>query len=171
DDRLGTAKGAIASALSRARALMTDADGNPETTLASLHEVKLALDDMIESATRDSSMGRTARRELIGVRDDLLSIIDEAAPIYAEARAAFAGPSASIEAIERGRSFIREDAEVTAAELANLSDADRYFFLSGAMRAIRDRIGGRSDGRNAVDAIFGNQSMRDKLRALFESDD
>lgn len=95
DRQAKIAKGGIAKALTSARSLLTqevEGEGGkplrvPESRLEALHQAKLAIDDMLDTA-RESGMGRTAKRELQTVKTKLLDAMGEdyrhAASVYAD---------------------------------------------------------------------------------------
>lgn len=169
DEQLQDAAGGIETALQKARGFLVR-DGSLKTSLRSLHHAKLALDDAIDAAGKDSSLGRLAKRELIDVRNKLLSAIDDANPTYAKARAAYAGPSQSMEALDIGRSLLAEDAELGAREIAKLSAGDKEFVKVGLARALNDAIG-RGEGKPglAKSLLAGDKGRR--ARAAFDSDE
>ena len=139
-------------------------------SMRTLDYVKRGLDDVLEGY-RDKTSGRLALddggRAVNSTRAQFLSAIDDANPDYKAARAAYAGPSQSLDALNRGRDFIKSDAEVTTKQLSGLSDSDKDFFRAGAARALRDMIYNTDDGANAVRRLLGNQMKRDKLAAVF----
>lgn len=174
DEALKTAKGGIRTALQNARGLFLNADGQVDTTLAGLHQTKLAIDDLIQSRG-ETSLGRTAKRQIVEIQQKLLGAMDDASKVdgtslYAEARNLYAGPSRAMEALDMGRRVLREDADVTAREIADMSQSEKEFFLAGVARAIRDKTGEIGDNRNAVASIWGKPALREKLQAAFPDD-
>lgn len=162
DDRLQTAKGGIKTALERARGLLMDQHGNPDRSLAGLHESKIALDDMIANAVKDTSLGRTAKRELVGVQHDLLNAMDGASPDYKAARAIYAGDAASTNALQSGREFALGDYEDAIASFKALSPGDQDIFRLGVARQTRDLI----NQRGGVNRLLGDD-MRTRLQGIF----
>jgi hypothetical protein len=105
----------------------------------------------------------------------MLGRLDELNPAFAEARAAYAGPSASMNAMEIGRRLLRDGAdaaEVSAREIARLSPSEREFFRTGVARGLMDRIGAATDGaeQTRLNRIFMQPQVRERLRAAFDSD-
>ncbi len=100
DQKLKTAKGPIAASLQKARELLFDGDA-PDARLIGLHQAKLALDDMIEGA-RESGLGRTAKRELVDVKNQLVQAMDRASPDYQAARAIFSDLSPGVDRVREG---------------------------------------------------------------------
>lgn len=100
DAKLAKAAGAPADALRKAKAILLDNKGRPRIGIDELHQSKLAIDDAIEKTGLDTAAGRNAKRELVGVQEKLLEIMDKASPEYEAARAAFRSASPAIEASE-----------------------------------------------------------------------
>lgn len=105
DGRLSVAKGPIKDALSKARELlvMEGPEGKmvPETRVEALHQVKIALDAMME-ARGENAVGNTAKRELMGVQNSLLDTLDNSVPEYAAARQAFRAASPAVDELTDG---------------------------------------------------------------------
>lgn len=130
-----------------------------------LDYAKRALDDKIGGFLRSGENQKA--RALIQTKNALLQEMDAQVPIYARARAAFAGPKASEDALENGRRFMREDAEDIAELLAGMGESERQFFRMGAIRQIRDSVLSKSDTADAYKAIFNTPLKRQKVEALF----
>lgn len=130
-----------------------------------LDYAKRALDDKIGGMLRAGEKQKA--RALIGTKNALLEEMDKQVPVYARARAAFAGPKASEDALEAGRMFMREDAEDIAELLAGMGQSERQFFRMGAIRQIRDSVLSKSDTADAYKAIFNTPLKRQKVEALF----
>lgn len=131
--------------------------------------IKRGLDDVIEEA-RDPITRKIVgdrARSVDTVRRELLRIVDEMNPAYATARAAFAGPSGSLDALNLGRRFVKSDAEVLAKQLDRLTPNDQAFFRAGVAEGLRDLVLRTPDGVNAARRIAGNELMRERLRSVF----
>jgi hypothetical protein len=71
------------------------------SALRDLHYTKLALDKLIgDSAT--GGYQKTSRKALIGLKNELLSVMDEASPNYKQARGIFGHLSPNIESVQDG---------------------------------------------------------------------
>lgn len=168
--RLGSAKGAIKTALQDALNLFKDGTGKPDVTMAGLHETKLALDAMLER-TPGNSVSRVARREIMQIQEKLLRAMDDASGgAYGQARQAFAGPSRAMDAMELGKRILRGDADETAAEIAKLSASERDFLRIGVSRALIDRVkaGGDTDDIRKIKSIWGSDAIRERVAAAFD---
>lgn len=161
---------------------LVDANGQPLSVTATpstpgsismraADAAKRGLDDLLEQY-RDSTTGRLSLdqrgRALNDVRNSFVDYLDQANPDYAAARAAWAGPSSSLDALAMGRKALTNDAEVTASNVARMSPSDRQFFLSGVTRALQDKIAAAQDGADATRKIFGNDLIRNRIAAAFD---
>ena len=158
------------------RSIGLDGKGNitPQgSSIQTLDYVKRGLDEMIE-AERDSITGRlsTAGGRIAKVRQELVDELDILAPDYGKARAAYAGPAASRDALALGRAALdpEQALEVTAKDVAKLLDSDKAFFRQGVARRIEELVTKSPDGADAIKRIFGNQAIRAKLAAAFPDD-
>ncbi len=137
-----------------------------------LDAAKRGLDDILEKY-RDGTTGRLnltpEGRAIDGFRRSYLNVLDDLNPDYKTARAAFAGPTQSKEAMALGRSILSEDADITAKKIASLDPGDKEFFRAGVVKAIQDKVENTADGRNVVASFFNKPALRNKLQAAFDS--
>ncbi|MCA3245029.1 MAG: hypothetical protein ING29_00990, partial [Azospirillum sp.] len=142
--------------------------------MRALDMVKSGLDDILEGY-RDGVTGRLnldrTGKAIDEFRRSYITTLDDLNPDYKAARAAWAGPTQSMDAMAKGRNVFRPDSEITAKMIAGMPPSEKEFFLMGVARAIKERVDATADGRNAVSAFFRNPAMRDKLRAAFPSED
>lgn len=138
--------------------------------MRTLDAAKRGLDDILEGY-RDKTTGKMVLdqrgRAIQGVKSAYVDELDRMNPDYATARAAYAGPSQSLDAMHLGRRALNNDPEVTSKVVAKLSPGDKQFFQAGLQRALLDKIDSTQEGANAVRKIFGNPAMRKKLAAGF----
>jgi len=125
DGRIASAKGGIKDALLRAKTLLMRTDvpsaaNEPETRLRALHEAKMALDDMIESAGQ-TGMGKAAKRELINVKNALLGAMDDVSPDYKQARQIFSTESETVDRVVNSTVKILADLKDTKAQNAAMT--------------------------------------------------
>jgi len=165
------------AAAENARRIAQDEGVTPPRTskldLRSWDLVKRGLDVEIEKY-RDKTTGKLVLDELgrakLALKNRLVDLVDEqAGPAYKAARAQFSGYSDSIDAAQRGRTFLRGDEEITQRAIEGLSEGDKVFFREGVVREIRRIIENRPDGADVVRALFGNEAKRKKLQAVFPS--
>ncbi len=73
----------------------------PETRVDVLHGAKLELDQMLERSPANP-IGNTERRQITGVKNQLLEAMDAASPDYGAARAIYADLSPGVERVREG---------------------------------------------------------------------
>ncbi len=135
--------------------------------------IKRGLDDVVQGH-KNPLTGRIetdSGRASDSLRQQFLNAVDAINPAYAKARAAFAGPTRSMEAMELGRGIFGKDSELTAKAINALPDGDKEFFRAGVARAIKDAVDNAPDGADAVKRIFGSPAKREKLAAAFGSEE
>jgi hypothetical protein len=172
---LGRINEATPGVIGRTRRIIAASEGrqfNPaglfdEATVAvelrPLDDLKKGLDGLIESARRSDPQ---RARALTILKNDLVSELDAAAPTYADARAAWAGPQKIMEAAEYGRGLLARNVErdQVAADLKALSAPER----AAVLRGLRNTLGERLDGSTrSLDQIAeGQDSTRGIMTAL-----
>lgn len=144
---------------------------NPDAIkdMKTLDYMKRGLDDMVDTS-RDPITGKIAgdvNRGVDSLRKQFIGVLDEISPDYKKARAAWAGPSRSLELMDMGKRFMRADDEVTTKMLARMTDDERLFFRVGAARELRQIIAKTPDGADAVKRIFGNLLKRRQIEMVF----
>lgn len=164
---------AFQSAYRRARTLAAN-DGitlptSPEEFgWQTLDYMKRALDDQVSQLQR---AGRNNdARILTGALSDFRAVLDDINPDYAAARAAYAGPTVSQNAVDLGRQFIRGDLAQMERQFADLSPGEQDFFRIGVAAEIRRIIDTTADGRNVVQRALGTRDRRDRLRVVLGDD-
>lgn len=132
---------------------------------------RLGLDSLIERH-RDKVTGRLDLknpdvRTLYGLRAEFMGMVDDMAPDFKAARKIHAGLSEDLDALARGRDFLKSDAEVTRDVLKRMSGTEREMYRRGVIRAVQDRVDNMKDGANVADQLWGRASTRKKLREVF----
>lgn len=148
-------------------------------TMRTIDYIKRGLDDVVERS-RDPITGKIVgdqARSVAAVRRRLLDLVDDANPAYAQARAAYAGQSASIDALDQGRRVansigsrrgdIRFDPDQLAEDLASMTEGEKAFFRQGLARGLLDIMESAPDNADAVRRIVGSEAKRGRLRAAF----
>ncbi len=129
--------------------------------------------------TLDSKVGTLERagdyseaRVIKGIRTKLLDMMDAASPTYREARAAWAGPSQFIDAVESGRTILSRNisAEELAANLGRLSASELEGFRIGAVSAIVNKMGNDPAKMADVTKYLRSKEMRAKVAAMLSDD-
>lgn len=148
--------------------------GRANLTLGTLDQIKRGLDDVIGTG-RTEGLGGQQLRSLGGVRRAFVNVLDEAVPDYRDARSAFAGPSAMVEAMERGRDLFRANADVDEIReaLADMGESEIDAFRKGATESLARAIEGVDETYDATvrGPLRKNTRARQKLRLLFPDDE
>lgn len=137
-------------------------------TLRAWDYVKRGIDSIVQENTdpltgKMTPLGGRAEQ----LRKALVSELDSAAPEYRAVRAKYADQKAGEHALELGRSFMREDSEVTARRLEDMTPAERKYFMAGAARAVSDKIRSAPDTGMAYADFLKRPLLREKLQAAF----
>ncbi|PYE88767.1 hypothetical protein [Phyllobacterium leguminum] len=131
---------------------------------------KRALDDMISSAQRAGNNNEA--RIFIQQKDLLTKMVDKAVPEYAQARKAFSGPAAVLDALEEGRAIFKNQMTPNQirTQLLKMGDAEREAFVQGGRSAIADTMGtARNDALKGIQT-FESGYNKEKLALLVGKD-
>ncbi|WP_428818437.1 hypothetical protein [Microbulbifer sp. MCCC 1A16149] len=128
---------------------------------------KQDLDDQIGRALTSGEKGKA--RDLIRLKQDLVSELDDQVPAYKQARDVFANHSAMIDAAEYGRRILREDADVIDDVLKGMGQSEKEMFRIGAGRAIRDKLMQASQSGDATKRL-NSGLVRERMRRAFPSE-
>lgn len=175
-DAVGTREANLKKVLGYLRREMMDGSAHLKDDIASLHQAKLGIDDLIEKAHTESGIGRSGKRVLVRLKEQLLDLMDGADSNYKAARAEWAGDAALKEAAEQGQDFLKMSPEEVARLWAppkdgGLSKSQREAFKIGALDSIKTAINSAGDGRTKVLALFGSPQARARLEAILGPDD
>ena len=149
-------------------------DGTPKIVgvpnMRTLDAVKRGLDDMLETYRGpDGKLHLDQRgRAIDQVRKSYLTELDKGSAPYAEARAAWGGPSAAMDAINQGRKIVSGDRDTIARSLDGVTDSNRDFFRMGVARALTDRTTDPSAAGNFVRRMVEDRTLSAKLQSVFD---
>lgn len=110
--------GEIAKTLTKVSRLLAPKKEGKELTLRQLQNVKLELDQILNSFGKDS-LGNTTKREVTIIKDQLLSQMDEVSPVFKQAREKFARESGPVGKLQD--SLIGKIADIKDTELKSIS--------------------------------------------------
>lgn len=140
-----------------------------------LRYVKQGLDDVLEGY-RDKTTGRlvldTEGSGILDLRNQFVQALRDANPKYGPALDTYAGDSALMDAMSRGRNIFApagaEARDTITRSLDKMGDAEREAYRLGVFQAIDDRIVNLRDGADPTKAIFGTQALRMRIAAAFD---
>jgi hypothetical protein len=103
-------------------------------------------------------------RVVTGIRKQLLDHLDTAVPEFGAARRGAAVYFGADSAVEAGQKFVSSNMPMAEARrnIARLKPAERELFAEGYASNLIDKIDKTGDRRDAVNAIFGNPTAREK---------
>lgn len=136
-----------------------------------LDATKRGLDDVLED-WRDKVTGRLRLdqkgRSVEMLRKAFVDELDVVNPAYGKARAAWAGPSAAIDALNMGRSIFKRDADITDKMISNLTPSEKEFFRIGFGQAVHDIVERKAEGSaDIAKTLFGNPRIQKQVRQAF----
>lgn len=158
-------------------AIVFDADGTPRITqvpnMRTLDAIKRGLDDIIENARSDVT-GKVQWTERLRAVDNLrrtwVNLLDENNPAYRDARAAWAGPTAQMEATDAGRKAFRTDPDAVAGRMQAPPDVQDAYRL-GAGRAFADAVTDPGTASGKARLFLENGQMQQRLASILPPDE
>jgi hypothetical protein len=133
--------------------------------------IKRGLDDVISGHKNQTTqkIDTDAGRGVVALKREMLEELDALIPEYKAARDAYAGPSHSIELVEKGRDFWRAkgDPADSIREFNQMSAADKEYVRIGLVRdAIKD-VGNTTDAGSVYSKLFATPNKRALLQTAF----
>jgi hypothetical protein len=150
-----------------------DTQGNPIVgavpNMRTLDAAKRGLDAIIADNTDDMT-GRVNQygRAVTMVNDAFKNQLDAINPDYAQARAAWSGPSRAIDAARLGQKVFSTDADTAAQRVGQMDQSEKAAYQAGVAQAILNKIGQVQDG-GKVARMFATPNVRAKVEAAFDS--
>lgn len=135
-----------------------------------LDYVKRGMDDVAGALARGGR--REQLRAVNDMRSTLLNEMDQMNPAYAQARAAYAGPSGVLDAMDAGKGVFQRAVAPDALrkEIAAMPAADQAGFREGARAAIEEIMAtARNDAGAATRELAEKGWNREKLKILVGS--
>lgn len=140
----------------------------PVDNVARVDAGKKALDDMIDQAQR-AGEGNLVR-ELSDVKDQVLNAVhrpDKAGnptinKTYAQARQTWGSAAENRNAIELGRSALRDGSEIGVENFRDLSQGQQQLFRLGFMESLRNRIASNKPG-NDITQLFQQNRVQELM--------
>jgi hypothetical protein len=105
---------------------------------------------------------------LMGVKRQVLDILEKASPTYKQANKLFAGESALLNAQEQGKKIGKLNDKEVKRYFSSLSDGEKETYKIGVKDYLMDKVNKSSD-KNPAKSIFGNELERNKLKVIFNN--
>ena len=128
--------------------------------MESLDIVKRYLDKRVNSAYRN---GAPEAESLKLARNALRDKLDKLNPDYKPARNVFAGDAALEEALLSGEKFLNQTTRQVNEAVRGLSKSEKEAYLTGAVEAIRERLGRSRSGEIGQFKFLENDVAKEKL--------
>lgn len=130
--------------------------------------MKQGIDRMIELET-DTITGRLTPfgGDLTALKKELITELDDINPAYREARSIFAGDEAIQSAMRDGERFLNMRTREVTSAVKDMTDSEKESFLTGAMEAIREKMGRARAGEIGEFRFLEQANTKEKLRAIF----
>lgn len=136
-----------------------------------LNLVKQGMDDVVY-AKKNPLTGRAERTNETGAVNatlqTLISRMDAINPHYAPARAAWGGPVAASEAMDKGLKALTKTADDITAQTARMAPYELDLYRLGVRRAMAELVSSKGDYANKVHALMGSPKKRQALSRLFQ---
>jgi hypothetical protein len=174
DDEIATSKGGIKTALEKVRSYLVDSQDRPEISIDSLHQAKMAIDDLMSGEAR-TSMGNVAKSRIRDYQDRLIAAIEssgEAGAQYQTGRLGTAGQWRLDDALEAGSKFMRGASvggvDDLRATLAKFSPEELHAFRIGAVQSLRDKTGDLVTRADATKRLMDIPNLESKIYQAFD---
>jgi hypothetical protein len=135
-------------------------------TYAEVDAIQRALDDAASSAYRGGK-GNLGNK-LAGLRDDIVGAAENNSDQYRAARQIWAGTKSAERAMDQGRNFLKQRAELTERAIDRMSQADKESYLIGVFDAVNDVILGKLPGRDVTQA-FKSGKAQNQIEAAIKA--
>ena len=135
-----------------------------------LHYVKMGLDDASRAAPQ-SGVQATELRGINQMRRSFVRALDEAVPGYRDARNRWSTLASAEDALDEGRTLIRQNSRFIRSRMSEMTDFERYHARVGFANEIANRIGlrGSVNGNRNVAEALGSPEMQRRVSAMFDS--
>jgi hypothetical protein len=157
------------TALNRAARVLAD-EGVPVTAgneVRLIDAAKRVLDDSVSRALRGGGKGEA--RRIMAIRDELLREVDRQVPVYAQARAAYAGEMAMTDAVRLGRNLFARNVDLDAAEdaVGAMVTSEREAFQRGVLAGLVDKLEAAGTDANVTGRLIETPRARQILELAF----
>lgn len=144
--------------------------GKGKISVRDIDHIKQGIDSLIESNT-DAVTGKVSGygRDLLKLKNRILTEVDGAIPDYKAAREAYAGPAAMKTAVTKGKAFWREGADSLEDTMSGMTESEKQAFRVGASEALREKAGSQT-GQNQLLNLWKDRNLREKMKALLGDD-
>jgi hypothetical protein len=141
--------------------------------MRALQAAKIGLDDILEQS-RNPITGRLdldqKGRAINELRKSYLDELNAINPAFAEANRNWGDTTSLMNAVNKGRSFLRGDVDLTTQAISQLTPAEKAMLRVGAGRELRRLVETTRGNNNALNKFFGTPEQTRRLRSLFDDE-
>lgn len=145
-------------------------------TFDEVKAIKGAFDDLIGQSPvtplQSGGLGKTGRAAVINLKNQFLNVADQHFPGYADARQAFAEPSAIMNALNDGKDFFSRgwSKDELSLTMEKMSDPEKRAFVQSGMEELASRIESGMKGYDRTRKFILPVEMQARIRLLFPDD-
>jgi hypothetical protein len=137
-------------------------------TIKDVDLLKRGLDRVISNNIKDGKL-LPAATDAIDVKNALLKLADKISPEYKQARDAWAGPTAAMNAANQGKTLFTERSEQIIRDIKKMNASEKEAFLIGALDAVNQRLGRSTDLQDATRQFLTGNAQNQISAALTAS--
>lgn len=148
--------------------LMEEGKELPDFSMQELDYLKQGMDDYVNALySKEGTRGLAGKaKEVRNVYRDQLDVLY---PEYASTRAAYAGKSAMLDALEEGRNIFSKDFDLKS--FTQLPDSEKEMVRLGAFQAFKDMVDNKSiRGTNLGQKSLNQAAVVDRFSNLFDDE-
>jgi hypothetical protein len=175
DKEIAVSKGGIKSGLQKVRSYLVNDKGQPETTIDTLHQAKMAIDDLMTGEAR-SSMGTVSKAKIRDYQDQIVQAIENSpgGQQYQQGRLGTAGQWRISEALDNGRDFLSRGTARSNEDMArlmqNMKPEELDALRTGAAQSLKEIIGNTKRTANVTDKLIDKPALEERVRMVFGDD-
>lgn len=155
------------AAMARAKVMSKNEGITWQPDVRGLDMIKKAFDDTIEYGKRQTR-GANGVRIITGLKDQLVTAMDDQVPLYKQARSVFENESEIKDALIQGRQIFSTNLHPQELErmLSSMSPGAKDAYLQGARAAIADTMATAKNDALAARTLFDKGFNRDKTALI-----
>jgi hypothetical protein len=174
-EKLGMVKTGRDIATARQKPFTLDSQDSTRWNMGDLDHIKQGIDQALTTSKAvkpDGSLTplgasyQELKTKLLTELDGATTNTHTGASLYADARAAYAGPTALIDAAKAGKAAINKDEAGIVSSMGGMSSNELQAFRIGAFEGLRNKLGTQG-GQTEIMNMWKNPSTQEKLKAVF----
>lgn len=174
-EKLGMVKTGRDIATARQMPFTLDSQGSTRWNMGDLDHIKQGIDQALSTSKAMKPDGtltplgasyQDLKAKLLAELDGATTNSHTGASLYADARSAYANPTALIDAAKAGKLAINRDEAGIASTMHGMSANELQAFRIGAFEGLRGKLGTQG-GQTDIQNMWKNPATQEKLKAVF----